>query len=70
MNIILYGAKSCPKCKVLKDLMQKKNIKFEYKEDAIEEVIALNLTSIPWLSVDGVLMDFSDSVKWVMRSEA
>ena len=54
----------CPKCQILKKKMDEKNI--EYTEiNSIKQMIDMGLTSVPWLEVDGQMMDFNQANKWI-----
>lgn len=67
MGIILYST-GCPKCKVLEAKMKSKGIGYIEIND-IEIMQAKNLMSLPYLEVDGKLMDFTSAVKWVNNWE-
>lgn len=60
---ILYST-GCPKCKVLKQKMDA--VGFTYQENnSVDEMLALGITQVPVLSVDGELYDFAQAVKVV-----
>lgn len=60
---ILYST-GCPKCKVLKQKMDA--VGFTYQENnSVDEMLALGITQVPVLSVDGELYDFAQAVKAV-----
>lgn len=63
VEVILYGT-GCPKCNVLKRKLAEKNIEFSEITD-VDQMITLGLNSVPYLSIDGKLLDFADSVQWV-----
>lgn len=63
MKIIFYST-GCPKCSVLKQKLENKNIEFETVTD-IDKMLELGIQSAPILSVDGELLKFSDAIKWV-----
>ena len=44
-NIILYSTEKCPKCKVLKTKLDRKNIKYDVVTD-IKDMIKLNILQI------------------------
>lgn len=54
MEIKLYTAKGCPKCKVLKEKLDNQNIKYV----SVDSCNALNegIKTVPILEVDGVRM--------------
>ena len=58
MNIVLYST-GCPKCNVA-------DAKIDYKvvED-VDVMLSKGLKEVPWLEVDGNLMNFVDSSKWI-----
>lgn len=67
MGIVLYST-GCPKCKVLEAKMKSKGIGYIEIND-IEVLQAKNLMSLPYLEVDGELMDFVTAIKWVNNWE-
>lgn len=63
MGVIFYST-NCPKCKVLKAKMNQKGI--EYKEvNDVDFMLNKGIKSAPAIEIDGRIMDFSESVKWV-----
>ena len=63
MDVTLWST-NCPKCNVLKSILEQKGIKFELVEDA-DKMIEKGFMSAPILEVDGKVMDFITAVKWV-----
>lgn len=63
MGIILYST-HCPKCNILTAKMKAKNIEYVENND-IDEMQKLGLMSVPYLSVDGELLDFAAANKWI-----
>lgn len=63
MKVILYST-DCPRCKVLENKLDEKNIEYELCKD-VGEMRRLKFLDAPKLSVDGELMDFLEGVKWV-----
>lgn len=61
--VVLYTI-DCPKCKVLEAKLNNANIKYETVKD-VNEMLSKGIKSAPYLEVDGKLMNFNDSVKWV-----
>ena len=61
--IVLYST-GCPKCGILERKLNEKNISFTKCTD-VDEMFALGIMSVPVLSVDGDMMDFSKAVQWV-----
>lgn len=63
MELIMYTT-GCPKCKVLASKLNAKGVKYETCTDtSIME--SKGIETLPVLSVDGELLEFSDAVKWV-----
>ena len=63
MEVIFYST-NCPKCKVLMAKMKQKGI--EYKEiNDVDFMLSKGIKSAPAIEIDGKVMDFSESVKWV-----
>ena len=63
MKITLYST-HCPKCLVLEEKLEDKNIDYELVTD-VDEMVKKGFQSAPVLEVDGKLMDFSEANKWV-----
>ena len=61
--IIMYST-GCPKCEILKEKLDAKEISYDLVTD-VEEMKKLGITKVPMLSVDGNLMQYRDAVKWV-----
>lgn len=62
-SIVLYS-NGCPSCNNLKLMLQKAGIEY-IENNNIEEMLALGISQIPVLSVDGELMSYEDAKKWV-----
>lgn len=62
-NIILFSS-DCPKCKVLKQKLDNKKIKYEVSKD-FDELILQNLQTVPVLKINGEYYQFSEAVKVV-----
>lgn len=54
----------CPRCIVLEKKLEQKNINFELISDR-SVMEAKGFLSAPVLEVDGVVMDFTQAVKWI-----
>jgi hypothetical protein len=54
----------CPRCIVLEKKLEQKNINFELISDR-DIMEAKGFQSAPVLEVDGVVMDFTQAVKWI-----
>lgn len=63
MNVIFYSS-HCPRCHVLETKLKQKNISYTECND-IDVMVSKGLTNAPALEVDGVIMEFSEAVKWV-----
>ncbi len=63
MGIIFYST-GCPRCSVLKQKLESKNIEFETVTD-VDKMLELGIQSAPNLSVDGKILDFSKAIKWI-----
>lgn len=64
MNVILYSTPTCPKCKILSKKLEAKNI--PYIKEMDEQILsAKGLSFVPWLEVDGQMMDFNTANQWV-----
>ena len=66
MKTILYST-GCPKCKVLEKKLADKGIPFEEITD-VDAMESLGFESVPILSVDGTLMDFTSAIAWLNYS--
>lgn len=63
MNVILYST-GCPKCNILKKKLADAKIDYKIIED-VDVMVSKGLKEVPWLEVDGNLMNFVDSSKWI-----
>ena len=63
MNVILYST-GCPKCNILKKKLADAKIDYKVIED-VDVILSKGLKDVPWLEVDGNLMNFVDSSKWI-----
>lgn len=63
MNIILYST-GCPKCNILKKKLADAHMEYTVVED-VDVMLSKGLKDVPWLEVDGNLMNFADSSKWI-----
>lgn len=66
MNITLYKTNTCPNCKMLKMLLDKKGISYQEITD-IGIMKDKGISSIPVLEVDGELLDFHSAAAWVKQ---
>lgn len=65
MNITLYST-GCPKCKLLKDMLDKSGLEYTECTD-VREMTELGLMSAPALAAEGRLMDYTDATQWVFH---
>ena len=63
MNVILYST-GCPKCNILKKKLADAKIDYKVVED-VDVMVSKGLKDVPWLEVNGNLMNFVDSSKWI-----
>ena len=63
MNVVLYST-GCPKCNILKKKLADAKIDYKVVED-VDVMVSKGLKEVPWLEVDGNLMNFVDSSKWI-----
>ena len=61
--IILYST-NCPRCEILKEKLQKKNIKFEECNN-IEEMVKLGISTVPILKVDNKYFNFKEANNYI-----
>ena len=64
MTKVIFYTTHCPKCTVLEKKLKEKNIDYiEFTNT--EAMINLGLKTIPALNVNGEILDFPSSVKWI-----
>ena len=61
--ITLYTI-DCPKCKVLKQKIDNKNINYNIVND-LDIMTNLGMKTAPMLEVNGLLLNFNEALKWV-----
>ena len=69
--ITLYTT-HCPKCKILQQKLDQKQIEYEVVDDenaVIEYGKDIGILSTPILEVNGVAFDFNNAVKWLATKE-
>ena len=54
----------CPKCTILKKKLSQKGIEYTEINDT-QQMINMGLQSVPWLEVDGQMMDFNQANQWI-----
>ena len=62
----LYGAPSCPKCMMAKQLLQKKGVDYEYVDtfadkNATDKVLEAGVRALPAMEINGVIKEFNIS---------
>lgn len=65
MKVILYST-GCPKCRVLKTKLDKKNINYIENND-VEEMLELGFDLLPVLKVDNDIMSFTEANDWINK---
>lgn len=65
-KIILYSTK-CPRCLMLEKKLEQHGIDFEEITDT-NVMIEKGFTTVPMLEVDGQIMDYNESIKWIMEA--
>lgn len=64
----MYTQEYCPKCKVLKQKMDTKNI--EYSECSDRDILfSKGIDFTPVLMVDGQMMNYGAAIKWVNEQQ-
>lgn len=63
MNLILYTT-HCPKCKILEEKLQEKNLKYVTVTD-VEVMKEKGFRSVPILEVDGVEMTYLTAINFI-----
>ena len=62
-NIVLYST-GCPKCEILKKKLAEKGISYT-ENNSVDEMLGLGINTVPMLSVEGELKDFTESTVWL-----
>lgn len=63
--VILYSiGNTCPRCNILKEKLEDKDIEFTEIND-VDEMLKLNIMSAPMLKVNDDLLDFKRANDWV-----
>lgn len=65
--ITLYST-GCPRCNVLKQKLDSKNIEYTVIND-VDIMTEKGIETVPVLEVDGQLMKFPEAMKWVEKGE-
>lgn len=67
MEIILYST-HCPRCTVLETKLKVHNIQYTEIND-VDKMTVLGICSVPVLSVDNKLMNFTEALTWIRQQE-
>jgi glutaredoxin len=62
--MVLYSTENCPRCKMLKMKLAKKNIEYEEVSD-IEILLSKGIKQAPMLEVDGELLNLSKANDYI-----
>lgn len=63
MRIILYS-NHCPCCEILKSQLDAAGVAYRVITD-IDQMLAMGLTHLPMLSVDGMMMNYPAALAWL-----
>lgn len=66
--MIVFYSTHCPKCNILEKKLKQANIEYTENND-VDTMVAKGMTSAPSLEVDGKLMSFAESIKWIKSQE-
>lgn len=64
MDYVMLYSTGCPRCNILKKKLNEKGITFE-ENNNVEQMIEMNITQVPVLSVDGERMEFAQANEWI-----
>lgn len=67
MDIILYS-NHCPQCMILEKFLNMYGIEYTTFSDE-EEMIKMGFKSMPMLSVNGNIYNFSEALEWVKNTK-
>lgn len=65
MKVKLYTT-HCPKCKILEERLNEKNVKYEVIDD-VEILQKMNFKSVPNLDIDGKIYNYLESIKYLNK---
>ena len=54
----------CPKCQILEKKLAQKGIEYVEVNDT-QQMLDMGLKSVPWLEVEGQMLDFNQANKWI-----
>ena len=63
MRIILYS-NHCPCCEILKSQLDAAGVAYRVITDT-DQMLAMGLTHLPMLSVDGMMMNYPAALAWL-----
>lgn len=63
-KLIKFYSTGCPRCIVLKNLMDKRDMEYEIITDE-KIMFQKGVTHVPMLEVDGVIMEYGEAFKWI-----
>lgn len=66
-EIILYST-GCPRCKELKIMLDKNDIKYSINQD-VQEMETLGFSTVPILKVNNEFLNYTQAVKWLMNNK-
>lgn len=68
MDKVILFSSGCPKCNVIIKKLKAAGIEYEEKT-SIEDMQAIGITTLPQLSVGGVLYSFGDAIRWIDKNK-
>lgn len=66
MEVTLYHQQSCPQCKMVEALLEKRNIAHKSNSD-IDYMTSIGIKTTPTLSVDGTLLTGKAITDWIRQ---
>lgn len=66
VNMVVLYSTHCPKCNILEQKLKQKNIEYTEVND-VEVMLGKGLNTVPWLEVNGEMMDFGKANEWVNK---
>lgn len=64
MNKVVLYSTGCPKCKILEQKLDMKNIEYEKTND-VSELVKMGFTSAPVLKIDNEYLEFKAANEWI-----
>lgn len=64
---ILYST-GCPKCELLKKIMEQKGIEYTVEDD-VNKMLELGIEEVPMLKIQGKLMDYDEVLGYIKEME-